>query len=47
MIKSILECLKYDLRGEYIDIAKGKNKLPETFSEGYKQLKKELCSSSK
>lgn len=25
-----------------IDIAKGKNKLPESLKEGYKQLKREL-----
>jgi len=42
MIKDILEALDYDLKGEYIDIAKGKYKLPETFSEAYKQIKKEV-----
>jgi len=50
MIKNILTLLRqfdYMVGSEIIDIAKGKNKLPETFSEGYKQLKKELCSSSK
>jgi hypothetical protein len=47
MIKNILDCLRYDLKGEYIDIAKGKNKLPETLSEGYKQLKNKLCKSSR
>ena len=44
MIENILECLKLDLKhdSEYIAIAKGKNKLPTTFKDGYKQLKQEL-----
>jgi len=44
MIKLILECLKYDMKtdSKYIAIAKGKNKLPMTIKEGYKQLKQEL-----
>lgn len=43
MIKDILEALEYDFKGQYIDVAKGKYKLPETFSEAYKQIKTELC----
>lgn len=43
MIRDILEALEYDFKGKYIDIAKGKYKLPETFSEAYKQIKEELC----
>ena len=43
MIKNILDLLPYVKDGtENIEIAKGKNKLPETLTEGYKQLKKEL-----
>ena len=43
MIKNILDLLPY-AKGETenINIAKGKNKLPETLKEGYKQLKNEL-----
>lgn len=41
MIKTILEGLKYDVRGEYIDIAKGKYKLEETFKEALITIKKE------
>jgi hypothetical protein len=42
MIKEILECLKYDFKhkSEYIAIAKGKYKLPETLKEALKPLKK-------
>jgi len=42
MIRDILEALEYDFRGEYIDIAKGKYKMPETIKEGIQQVKKEL-----
>ena len=28
--------------GLYIDIAKGKYKMPETFKEGFKQIKRDL-----
>ena len=43
MIKNILELLPFvDDETENIKIAKGKYKLPETFREGYKQLKNEL-----
>ena len=44
MIKLILECLKLDMPhdSEYIAIAKGKNKLPTTIKEAYKQFKQEL-----
>jgi len=42
MIRDILEALQYDLKGEYIDIAKGKYKMPETLKEGYQQLKREV-----
>lgn len=42
MIKQILDCLKIDFKHEskLIAIAKGKNKLPETFKEALKPLKK-------
>ena len=42
MIKQILDCLKLDFKhnSELIAIAKGKNKLPETFSEAFKHIKK-------
>lgn len=43
MIKDILDALEYDFRGQYIDIAKGKYKMPQTLREGYKQIKAELC----
>lgn len=41
MIKHILDCLKYDFKhnSKYIAIAKGKNKLPETFKEAVQPLK--------
>jgi hypothetical protein len=38
MIKDILDALEFDFRGKYIDVAKGKYKLPETLKEGYKQI---------
>ena len=41
MIKSILKGLKYDVSGEYIDIAKGKYKLEETLKEALTTIKKE------
>jgi len=41
MLKTILEGLKYDVSGEYIDIAKGKYKLEETFEEALKTIKKQ------
>jgi hypothetical protein len=42
MIKQILECLKLDFKhdSELIAIAKGKYKLPETFKEAVKPIKK-------
>ncbi len=46
MIQNILNllqvCKEHKLNGEYIEIALGKNKFPETFKEGYKMLKQEL-----
>ena len=39
MIKTILEGLKYDLKGEYIDIAKGKYKLDENLREALTTIK--------
>ena len=43
MIKNILELLSFVQDDtENIRIAKGKYKLPETFKEGYKQLKNEI-----
>jgi len=43
MIKNILELLSFVQDDtENIRIAKGKYKLPETFKEGFEQLKKEL-----
>jgi hypothetical protein len=44
MIKQILDCLKLDFKhdSELISIAKGKNKLPETFKEAFKQAKEIL-----
>jgi hypothetical protein len=43
MIKNILDLLPY-VKGETenIRIAQGKYKMPETFKEGYKELKKQL-----
>jgi DNA-binding ferritin-like protein (Dps family) len=45
MIKEIIDCLKLDFehKSELIAIAKGKNKLPETFKEAFKPIKKLLC----
>jgi hypothetical protein len=42
MIRDILEALEFDFRGEYIDIAKGKYKMPETIKEGIEQIKNEV-----
>ena len=43
MIELLLEILKHaDGETENIQIAQGKNKLPETFKEGWKQIKKEV-----
>ena len=45
-MESILKLLEYvkdkELSGEYIEIALGKNKYPETIKEGYQMLKQEL-----
>jgi hypothetical protein len=41
MLKTILEGLKYDVSGEYIDIAKGKYKLEETLKEAITTIRKE------
>jgi hypothetical protein len=41
----MLELLRLDNfynESEFIEIAKGKNKLPETLSEGFKQLKRQV-----
>lgn len=43
MIKEILELLKYtDCKSEIVQIAKGKNKFPESFREVFKRQKQEL-----
>jgi hypothetical protein len=45
MIQQILELLKASNHfgeSEFIEIAKGKNKLPETWNEAYKQHKRQL-----
>tara|TARA_R100000541_G_scaffold33168_2_gene41809 strand:+ start:556 stop:708 length:153 start_codon:yes stop_codon:yes gene_type:complete len=46
MIQSITNLLglikKEKISGRYIDVALGKNKLPETIKEGFELLKKEL-----
>jgi hypothetical protein len=47
MIRDILYALEYDFKGKYIDIAKGKYKMPETFKEGIEQFKRELCKQQK
>jgi len=41
MLKTILEGLKFDVSGEYIDIAKGKYKLEENLKEALTTIKKE------
>lgn len=42
-ILNLLELAKTEgWRGEYIDIALGKYKYPETIKEAYRQFKKEL-----
>ncbi len=47
MIENIIQMLEIAKKekqiGELTHIALGKNKLPETFKEGYKILKLELC----
>tara|TARA_R110002050_G_scaffold1374_2_gene10009 strand:- start:511 stop:663 length:153 start_codon:yes stop_codon:yes gene_type:complete len=46
MIENILQLLdiakQNKLSGEYVKIALGKNKFPETIKEGYTMLKQEL-----
>ena len=46
MIQNILNLLEIakaeKWRGEYIDIALGKNKYPESIKEAYQQFRKEL-----
>ena len=43
MIKEILELLKdTDCNAEIVQIAKGKNKFPESFKEVFKRQKQEL-----
>lgn len=47
MIKNILDLLKIDDfygKSEFIDIAKGKYKIPNTMTEAYKQGKRKLMS---
>jgi hypothetical protein len=47
VIKNILDILKIDDfygKSEFIDIAKGKYKIPKTIREAYKQGKRELKS---
>lgn len=47
MIKNILDMLKIDEfygKSEFIDIAKGKYKIPTSVMEAYKQGKRELKS---
>ena len=45
MLKEIFEALKLDFKhdSELIAIAKGKNKLPETFKETFKFIKLLKC----
>ena len=44
MLGNVLELLRLareeNIRGEYIDIALGKNKMPESIKEAYEQYKK-------
>jgi|TARA_A100001391_G_C5039526_1_gene270491 hypothetical protein len=46
MIENIITLLKIikkeNISARYIDIALGKNKLPETLKEGYELLKREI-----
>jgi hypothetical protein len=46
MIENILQLLEIakqnNLSGQYVEIALGKNKFPETVQEGYTMLKQEL-----
>lgn len=47
MIKNIIDMLQLDAhvaKHEYIEIAKGKYKIPKTISEVYKQAKREFKS---
>lgn len=42
MIKEILELLKdTDCKTENVQLAKGKNKMPETFNEVFKRIKQD------
>ena len=43
MIGNIIELLNIvESKGEFTEIAKGKNKLPETLKEAYQQFKNDL-----
>lgn len=43
MLGKIIELIEITKpKGKYSDIARGKNKLPETFSELYSQIKKTI-----
>ena len=46
MIQNILDLLEFAKKekwtGQYMDIAMGKNKYPESIKEAYQQFKKEL-----
>ena len=47
MIKNIIDMLQLDdhvAKHEYIEITKGKYKIPKTIKEGYKQAKREFKS---
>ena len=49
MIKQIIDCLKLDLKSdsELVEIARGKNKLPETIKEAFKQAKQRLSNGTR
>ena len=41
-ILKLLNVDKFYGKDEFIEIAKGKNKLPETLKEGYQQIKRKI-----
>jgi hypothetical protein len=46
MIKTVIQMLTIDdfiRESEYIDIAKGRNEIPKTFTKAYKQVKRKYA----
>lgn len=42
ILLKLLNISEFYNEGEFIEIAKGKNKMPETWSEGFEQIKRAM-----